>query len=95
MRVTNCVEVAQTLWACQHPPYIGCLDRIPLAPRWRNGSLKIGKRSRRTSTKEFKQEAVQMVLDGHYAPAVSENIDIGNANLIYSYLADESRIHLG
>ena len=46
------------------------------------------KRSRRTFTKEFKQDAVEMVLDGHSAPSVSKNRGIGNTNLIYRWKAE-------
>jgi len=49
---------------------------------------KSSKRSRRTFTKEFKQEAVQMVLDGHSPGSVSKNLGIGNTNLIYRWKAD-------
>ncbi|MDB4777844.1 transposase [bacterium] len=46
------------------------------------------KKARRTFTKEFKQEAVQMVLDGHSASSVSKNLGIGNTNLIYRWKAE-------
>jgi transposase len=49
---------------------------------------KAKKRSRRTFTKEFKREAVQMLLDGHSASLVSENLGIGNTNLIYRWKAE-------
>ena len=49
---------------------------------------KSSKRSRRTFTKEFKQEAVQMILDGHSASSVSKNLGIGNTNLIYRWKAE-------
>ncbi len=35
------------------------------------------KRERRTFTDEYKQEAVQMLLDGHSASSVSKNLGIG------------------
>ena len=46
------------------------------------------KQPRRTFTKEFKQEAVQMLLDGHSANSVSKNLGIGNTNLIYRWKAE-------
>ena len=46
------------------------------------------KRERRTFTDEFKQEAVQMLLDGHAASSISENLGIGNTNLIYRWKAE-------
>ena len=52
----------------------------------RNG--KPGKRVRRTFSKEFKQEAVQMLLDGHSASSVSKNLGIGNTNLLYRWKAE-------
>jgi len=46
------------------------------------------KRERRTFSKEFKQEAVQMLLDGHSASSVSKNLGIGNTNLLYRWKAE-------
>ena len=46
------------------------------------------KRERRTFTKEFKQESVQMLLDGHSASSVSKNLGIGNTNLLYRWKAE-------
>ena len=46
------------------------------------------KRERRTFTKEFKQEAVQMLVDGHSASSVSKNLGIGNTNLLYRWKAE-------
>ncbi|QDS99092.1 Transposase [Adhaeretor mobilis] len=43
------------------------------------------KRSRRTFTKEFKQEVVQMLLDGHTASSVSKNLGTDNTNLLYRW----------
>jgi transposase len=45
-------------------------------------------KARRTFTKEFKQEAVQMLLDGHSASSVSKNLGIGNTNLLYRWKAE-------
>ena len=39
------------------------------------------KPSRRSFTREFKQQAVQMLLDGYSASSVSDNLGVGNANL--------------
>jgi len=46
------------------------------------------KRERRTFAKEFKQEAVQMLVDGHSASSVSKNLGIGNTNLLYRWKAE-------
>lgn len=43
---------------------------------------------RRSFTKEFKLEAVQMLLDGHSASSVSKNLGIGNTNLLYRWKAN-------
>ena len=52
----------------------------------RNG--KPGKRVRRTFSKEFKQEAIQMLLDGHSSSSVYKNLGIGNTNLLYRWKAE-------
>ena len=46
------------------------------------------KQSRRTFSKEFKREAVQMVLDGYSPSSVSKNLGLGNTNLIYRWKAE-------
>lgn len=46
-------------------------------------------RTRRTFTEEFKQQAVQMLLDGYSASSVSENLGIGNTNLVYRWKAEQ------
>lgn len=43
------------------------------------------KRSRRTFTREFKQQAVQMMVDGYSASSVSNNLGLGNTNLLYRW----------
>ena len=45
--------------------------------------------TRRTFTQEFKQQAVQMLLDGFSASSVSENLGIGNTNLVYRWKAEQ------
>ena len=47
------------------------------------------KRVRRTFTQDFKQQAVQMLLDGYSASSVSENLGIGNTNLVYRWKAEQ------
>jgi len=49
---------------------------------------KTAKRSRRTFTLDFKQQAVQMMVDGYTASSVSENLGIGNTNLLYRWKAE-------
>jgi transposase len=43
------------------------------------------KQTRRTFTLEFKQQAVQMLLDGHSASSVADNLGLGNTNLLYRW----------
>ena len=69
-------------------PYIGCLEVQPHGATMAKRKTKSGKSARRTFTKVFKQEAVQMVLDGHSASSVSKNLGAGNTNLIYRWKAE-------
>ena len=50
---------------------------------------KTAKRIRRTFDKEFKQQAVQMLVDGYSAKSVSDNLGIGNTNLVYRWKAEQ------
>ncbi len=43
------------------------------------------KSGRRVFTKEFKQEAVQMLLDGHSARSVAERLGLSGANILYRW----------
>jgi hypothetical protein len=61
-------------------PYIVVFEAHPHGALMAKKKTKTNKRERRTFTKEFKQEAVQMLLDGHSASSVSKNLGIGNAN---------------
>ena len=40
---------------------------------------------RRAYSEEFRQEAVQMLLDGHSAASVADRLGLPNANLLYSW----------
>ena len=40
-------------------------------------------RTRRSYSEEFKQEAVQMLLDGHSAPSVAERLGLSSPNILY------------
>ena len=42
-------------------------------------------RPRRSYSEEFKQEAVQMLLDGHSAPSVAERLGLSGPNVLYSW----------
>src|SRR5580693_6220209 len=53
-------------------------------------SPKIVKQGRRVFTKEFREEAVQMLLDGHSAPSVAERLGLGT-NLLYRWKAESLR----
>jgi transposase len=48
----------------------------------------VQKRQRRDYPKEFKEEAVQMLLDGHTAPSVVERLGISSANVLYRWKAE-------
>lgn len=43
------------------------------------------KRNRREYTDEFKEEAVQMLLDGHSAPSIVKRLGISNVNVLYRW----------
>jgi transposase len=48
----------------------------------------VGKpRTRRAYSKEFKAEAVQMLLDGHSAESVAKNLGLSRTNLLYRWKA--------
>jgi transposase len=51
-------------------------------PRKKPQSQKSG---RRVFTKEFKSEAVQMLLDGHTASSVAKRLGLSNTNLLYRW----------
>jgi len=40
---------------------------------------------RRSYPEEFKQEAVQMLLDGHSAPSVAQRLGLSGANVLYRW----------
>ena len=42
-------------------------------------------RGRRTFNEEFKQQAVQMLIDGHSASSVAKNLGIKNVNNLYRW----------
>jgi len=42
-------------------------------------------KSRRFFSAEFKQEAVQMLLDGHSAPSVAERLGLSGPNALYRW----------
>jgi len=47
--------------------------------------VKREKRTRRVFTQEFKQEAVQMLLDGHSASSIVERLGLPRTNLLYKW----------
>jgi len=49
---------------------------------------KATRRIRRTFSEEFKQEAVQMLLDGHTAASVAERLGLAGANVLYRWKKD-------
>lgn len=51
-------------------------------------TAKGGGRSRRQFTKEFKRDAVQMMLDGHSPSSVAKNLGLESANLLYRWKAE-------
>ena len=48
-------------------------------------------RSRRSFSEEFKQEAVQMLLDGHSATSVAERLGLSGPNVLYRWKRDTIR----
>lgn len=52
------------------------------------GKRKQPKTARRVFDRDFKLQAVQMLLDGYSARSVSENLGVGNPNLIYRWKAE-------
>jgi len=48
-------------------------------------------RTRRFYSEEFKQEAVQMLLDGHSAPSVAKRLGLSGANVLYRWKQDSLR----
>lgn len=46
-------------------------------------------RTRRRYTNEFKEEAVQMLLDGHTAPSVCDRLGLPHANLLYRWKQEQ------
>ena len=46
------------------------------------------KPQRRVYPEELKKEAVQMLLDGHSAPMVAQNLGIGHTSLLYRWKAE-------
>ena len=45
--------------------------------------------TRRVFTKDFKQEAVQMLLDGHSASSVADRLGLANTNLLYRWKSEQ------
>ena len=43
------------------------------------------KKGRRAYTREFKEDAVRMLLDGHSAPSVCERLGLSQTNLLYRW----------
>lgn len=44
-----------------------------------------GKRTRRRYTQEFREEAVQMMLDGHSASSIAERLGLSGTNILYRW----------
>jgi transposase len=47
--------------------------------------MELASNRRRAFTDEFKQEAVQMLLDGHSAQSVAERLGLSTTNLLYRW----------
>ena len=47
------------------------------------------KSGRRVFPKEFKEEAVQMLLDGHTASSIAKRLGLSNANLLYRWKQEQ------
>lgn len=48
-----------------------------------------GKSSRRVFTREFKEEAVQMLLDGHSASSIVERLGLSGTNVLYRWKSQQ------
>lgn len=48
-----------------------------------------GKLSRRVFTKEFKEEAVQILLDGHSASSIAERLGLSGTNILYRWKGEQ------
>ena len=48
-------------------------------------------KSRRSFSEEFKQEAVQMLLDGHSAPSIAERLGLSGPNVLYRWKRETLR----
>jgi transposase len=48
-------------------------------------------RQRRFFSEEFKQEAVQMLLDGHSAPSVAQRLGLSGPNVLYRWKRESLR----
>jgi transposase len=48
-------------------------------------------RRRRFYSEEFKQEAIQMLLDGHSAPSVAKRLGLTGPNVLYRWKQDALR----
>ncbi len=48
-----------------------------------------GKSSRRVFTKEFKEEAVQMLLDGHSASSIVARLGLSGTNILYRWKSQQ------
>ena len=59
-----------------------------MAGRKTNSVTKDAQRGRRQFDREFKERAVQMMLDGHSASSVSANLGIHNTNLLYRWKSE-------
>lgn len=54
-------------------------------PRTKSGRER---KPRHTYSQEFRQEAVQMLLDGHSAPSVAERLGLSSPQLLYRWKKD-------
>jgi transposase len=48
-----------------------------------------GKSSRRVFTEEFKEEAVQMLLDGHTAKSIVDRLGLSGTNMLYRWKSQQ------
>jgi transposase len=55
----------------------------------RKKKLSVRNPSRRQYTDEFKEEAVQMLLDGYTAPQVVNRLGISNVNVLYRWKQEQ------
>jgi transposase len=65
-------------------------ERTAIMPRKKSTTKPQSTKSgRRVFTQEFKEEAVQMLLDGHTASSVAKRLGLSHANVLYRWKREQ------